>query len=314
MYNIAVFFHKCYLLCSKMDKIKGSLAVFVGAASFGVLSTFVKKAYQQDFTLGEVTGVQVIFGAIFLWLAFLLSSKSNKHHEPRKNPAWQVLLCGFSTGAVSILYYKCVELVPASIAIVLLMQYIWIGTILEFLVFRARPSRIQVVGSVFIIIGTLFSTGIFEEEVQQLSTIGLVYGLLAATAFSLFIILNGRVGNDYPVLQKSALMATGATILVIIVLMPTSLLSIETLQAILPYGVLLSLFGTVIPPSLFAYGMPKTGYSLGSILSAAELPVAVMMSYFVLREHVSVLQWAGVAFILMVIVMINLRNRKSQAL
>lgn len=297
-----------------MNKIKGSLAVFIGAASFGILSTFVKKAYEQGFTLGEVTGVQMAFGVIFLWLAFFLFTKSDKTKTPRKNPAWQVLLCGVSTGAVSILYYKCVGLVPASIAIVLLMQYIWIGTLLELLLFKARPAQIQIIGSVLIIIGTLLSTGVFEEEMQQLSTSGIVYGLLAATAFSLFIILNGRVGNDYPVVQKSALMVTGASILVMIVLTPTSLLSVETLAAILPYGLILSLFGTVIPPMLFAYGMPKTGYSLGSILSAVELPVAVLMSYLVLKESVSTLQWGGVLFILLVIVVINIKKTKQQSL
>ncbi|HAU55105.1 MAG TPA: EamA family transporter, partial [Sphingobacterium sp.] len=44
-----------------MEKLKGALAVFLGASSFGILSTFVKKAYGKGLTLGEVTGIQVLF-------------------------------------------------------------------------------------------------------------------------------------------------------------------------------------------------------------------------------------------------------------
>lgn len=291
-------------------KIKGSLAVLLGAASFGILSTFVKKAYALEFTLGEVTGAQMLFGAAFLWIAHLLSGRSSTRPPRTKHRPWQILLCGITTGAVSILYYKSVELLPASIAIVLLMQYIWIGTLVEWIIFRSDPSKIQVIGSILVICGAILATGLVEKGLNGLSIIGVVYGLLAATAFSMFIILNGRIGKDYPVLQKSALMISGAGILVWIILTPTSLLSLEVFKKILPYGLILSLFGTVIPPTLFAYGMPKTGYSLGGILSSVELPVAVAMSYFILGEDVSFLQWSGVFFILAVVALINLYFKK----
>jgi len=55
-----------------MEKLKGALAVFLGASSFGILSTFVKKAYGQGLTLGEVTGIQVLFGMLMLWLIFIV--------------------------------------------------------------------------------------------------------------------------------------------------------------------------------------------------------------------------------------------------
>jgi drug/metabolite transporter (DMT)-like permease len=54
--------------------------------------------------------------------------------------------------------------------------------------------------------------------------------------------------------------------------------------------------------------MPKIGTSLGSILSAVELPVAVLMSFFVLQETVTVLQWTGVAAILGVVVWTNVKS------
>ena len=42
--------------------LKGILLVFFGACSFGILSTFVKLAYHDGYTLGDVTGAQAFFG------------------------------------------------------------------------------------------------------------------------------------------------------------------------------------------------------------------------------------------------------------
>ena len=159
----------------------------------------------------------------------------------------------------------------------------------------------QIIVIICILAGTLLATGLIEEPLDSFSLVGIGYGLLAATAYSIFMIVNGRVGNDYPAVQKSAIMISGALVLILITLRPISLFSTETFIGILPYGLLLSLFGTVLPPLLFAYGMPKTGYSLGAVLSAVELPVAVCMSYLVLHESVSWLKWLGVLFILLTI-------------
>ena len=301
-------------LCTNfiMDKIKGIIAVFLGAASFGILSTFVKKAYAQGFDLGQITGVQALFGMIFLWALLgstLLFNRRYLSKYPSKSAKWKIIIGGMSTGAVSLLYYKCVQLVPASLAIVLLMQYIWIGQLIEFFLFKHRPSRRTVIGIVIILASTLLATGMFEQELHKINITGVIYGLLAATAYSLILIVSGRVGNDYAPLHKSALMITGASILVFVIMQPVSIFQTEVISTIWPYGVLLAFFGTVLPPVLFAYGMPKTGISLGSILSSVELPVAICMSFYVLHEPVSSLQFLGVAIILGVVIFMNIQKK-----
>jgi len=296
-----------------MNKFKGLIAVFLGAASFGILSTFVKKAYGEGFNLGEVTGVQALFGMVFLWVLLgvvVLFNKGYLKKYPATTPTWKMILSGTATGAVSILYYKSVSLVPASLAIVLLMQYIWIGQLIEFVVFKERPSKKTLIGIAVILASTLLATGLLEKEIQDISLLGIFYGLAAATAYATIIIVNGRVGNDYAPLHKGALMVTGAVILVFVLLQPFSIFQ-AGMDSLWNYGLLLAFFGTVLPPVLFAYGMPKTGVSLGSILSAVELPVAVCMAYFVLHEYVSPLQFFGVVLILAVVVYINTQTKKD---
>jgi drug/metabolite transporter (DMT)-like permease len=296
-----------------MKRFQGALAVFIGAASFGVLSTFVKKAYAAGFSLGEVTGIQAMLGMLILWIIFFFMKigKVDFSKYPRKTPFWKILISGISTGVVSVLYYKCVQLVPASIAIVLLMQFIWIGALINFSIFKQKPTKRQTIGIILILLATLFATGVLESSIQDISIVGIAYGLLAALAYSIFLMVNGKVGNDYPPVQKSALMVTGAFLMIFILLQPVTLFQANIDAQIYKYGVLLALFGAVLPPFLLAYGMPKIDLALGSILSAVELPVAVAMSYFVLHENVSILQWFGVGFILAVVVWTNYKKKAN---
>ena len=77
------------------------------------------------------------------------------------------------------------------------------------------------------------------------------------------------------------------------------------------WGIVLALFGTIIPPLLMNAGFPLTGIGLGSIISALELPVSVTMAYVLLNEDVNVLQWFGIILIIVAIIIMNTNSSKK---
>ncbi|MET4083462.1 drug/metabolite transporter (DMT)-like permease [Pedobacter sp. UYP30] len=290
--------------------LKGILLVFLGACSYGVLSTFVKFAYQDGYTLGDITGTQAFFGAIGLWLLFFSRNAMLKkpHGFVEKTPIYQLLLAGICSGCVSIFYYQSVKLVPNSIAIILLMQFIWIGILLEYFIFKKKITTVQVFSILSVLGGTALASGVFASALKTINTTGIVYGLLAAVCYAGFIMLNGRLGNDYRPIKKAALMVTGSCIFIFIIFPPVFLINGALSGSLFKWGLLIALFGTVIPPLCYAIGVPKTGLALSSILSAAELPIAVLLSALFLHEHVSAGRWFGVAVILSAIAISNLKQ------
>ena len=152
-----------------------------------------------------------------------------------------------------------------------------------------------------------------ETSISALNLKGIGFGLLAALCYAGFLMLSGRIGNEYPTLKKSALMITGACILIFVIFPPAFLFNGALGGSLLKWGLIISVFGTVIPPLFYAEGVPKIGTALSSILSAAELPVAVMMAGFVLQEQVSFLRWVGVAIILSAMILPNLKYLKRKA-
>lgn len=286
---------------------KGIVLVFLGACSFGILSTFVKLAYKEGFTLGEVTGTQVLFGLVTLWTIVLLRRLfgSKVAGTPFRDKL-KLAVMGTSTGLVSIFYYKSVQTVPASIAILLLMQFTWMSLVLEAIVKRKFPSLAQVGTVALVLLGTAMAGRLFSGNIPDFDLAGIVYGLLAALCYTVFLMINGSVGNHMHPTTKSALLLTGACVLILTIFPPVFLVNGALFEGLFKWGLVLAAFGTVIPPLFYAYGIPRTGLGLSAILSAAELPVAVLMSSMVLNEEVWAVQWLGVALILAAIVLSNL--------
>lgn len=70
-------------------------------------------------------------------------------------------------GLTSIFYYKSVQYIPLSVGIVLLIQTVWMGVILEMLLHKKAPGSGKIV-SVFIIMGgTILASNFLAESVDM---------------------------------------------------------------------------------------------------------------------------------------------------
>ena len=78
------------------------------------------------------------------------------------------------------------------------------------------------------------------------------------------------------------------------------------------YGLVLGVFGIILPILLFSIGIPKVGTGMASILSAIELPVAVIVSMLLLHERMTVLQIAGIVVILVGMTLPTIANRRMR--
>jgi drug/metabolite transporter (DMT)-like permease len=274
--------------------------VFTGACCFGILSTFVKVAYQEGYTTGDISGSQACFGMMVLWILYLLQQKTKASAiEQARTASWKVMLAGTSIGLCTHLYYLSVQWIPASVAIIFLMQFTWIGLLLEWFIYGKRPSLLQCISALLIMAGTIMASGLSARHNIALPLKGVLLAMASATVYGVYVVASGRIGNDLPALKKSALIMTGSTAAIFLVATPGFLFMPQIIGGLAKWAIFLGLFGTIIPPLLFSAGIPKTGVILSALLMTAELPVAVITARLVLHEHISLLQWNGVLLMLL---------------
>ncbi|MFH7001745.1 EamA family transporter [Flavobacterium bizetiae] len=285
--------------------------VALGALSFGMLSSFAKIAYGQGYNAGEITFTQAALGAIILWSIVIYKNIRKGSFSLKGN--WKLFLAGSSMGTSAYTYYLSVEYIPASLAIVLLMQMTWISIMAEWLFFKKKPSSIEVIATLIIIAGTVFAGDLLNLEHFDFPLIGIVLGLSSALLYSLYVIFTSKLGNDVPMFEKSALMTTGSAMVILLINLKSITASTHLDLGLLQWGGFLALFGTVIPPICFTTGIPKIGAGLSSILLTLELPAAVFCAHLILNEKITFLQTAGIAIMLGAIIYLNIaKSRKDK--
>lgn len=279
------------------------LMVFLGGCSYGMVSTFVKLAYQQGFGVDAVTGCQYLLAFLGLWLGALLVPRIQLSAKQRL----VLIAAGIPMGLTGIFYNQALLYVDASVAIILLMQFTWITMVIKYVYEHVVPKRHHCVAVVIILLGSVLASGFVQSSIQ-VSWLGVGLGLLSALSSALFLYFSGSVGLMLHPLYKAALMTTGALLIVVVWMPPTFMDNMELLQGVLPYSAVAAVFASVLPVILFNFSMPKVG-NLGSILTASELPMAVFMSTVVLHESVSRVQWLGMVVVLLGIVYANSKKQ-----
>jgi len=296
---------------SQNKVLKGVFFVALGATTYGMLATFVKMAYSEGYTTAEVTTSQFILGIIGILLINAFQKAKHKDNVVKATPKniFNLMLAGTSLGMTSLFYYLAVKYIPVSIGIVLLMQTVWMGVLLEMILDKKLPSKQKVFAVFIVLIGTVLATNILNNEIQ-LDWRGIVWGILAAASFTTTMFTANRVATEISSAQRSLYMLLGGSVIVFSFALATQHEPFN-LNIFLKWGIILSLFGTIIPPMLMNIGFPLTGIGLGSIVSALELPVSVMMAYVLLDEKVILLQWIGIVLIILAIIIMNV-NLKAK--
>lgn len=290
--------------------IKGVFLVALGASSYGMLATFVKLAYQEGYTTAEVTCAQFLMGILGVLLINLFQRLNNG--KPIKNASkgdvLALMVSGSSLGMTSVFYYLCVKYIDVSIAIVLLMQTVWMGVLVEMILDKKIPNTRKILAVIVVLIGTVLATNIFENDFT-VDWRGVMFGLFAAASFTTTMFTANRIAVHLSSAQRSLYMLLGGAVIVLCYAVFTQAAPFNYL-IFLKWGVVLSLFGTIIPPMLMNSGFPATGIGLGSIVASIELPVSVLMAFFILNETVFTIQWIGILLILIAIVIMNLKFKK----
>ncbi|MFY7845496.1 EamA family transporter [Chryseobacterium gambrini] len=318
----------------KRNILKGVLFVGIGASIYGMLATFVKLAYQDGYTTSEVTTSQFLLGIVgLLVLNFIQTITSKKAlPSPTSKEVRNLMLAGTSLGCTSLFYYIAVQYINVSIAIVLLMQSVWFSVVVESFLTKKIPNARKIVSVIIVLVGTILATNLINESLD-LDWKGIFWGLLAAASYTLTMSTSNTLATHLPVFRKSIIMLLGGSVVVFAFLFFAQIgpLHFEGLKSfyltftdntehihsfnysiLWKYGLILSLFGTIIPPILFNVGFPNAGLGLGSIVSSLELPVSVTMAFVLLGEKVIFIQWVGIILILFAIVLMNLPKKDKQ--
>lgn len=271
--------------------------IIIASSSYGILSTIVKLAMGAGYSAGEAITSQYIFGFLLMLIIMLIKERE----IPRINRDGAIILffAGLFTAMTGIVYGQALIYLPASLAVVMLFQFTWIGTFIDCALKRRLPSRIESISLFILFVGTILAAGVIDADLSSIPLKGWILGLLSALSFAIFIQFNARQVEGVSNISRAFIISIIALTVISFVLNPEIIWNGKLASGLWVHGLALGLFGIVLPIILFSIAAPKVGGALTSILSAMELPVAVIVSVIVLHESLTVLQVLGIVFVLL---------------
>lgn len=282
------------------------ILVVIGASSYGILSTIIKLAIQDGYTAAEAVTSQYYIGFCLALLIFIMTHR----RIPQFGGGWTLVLAGLFTAFTGTVYGRAVSYMPASLAVVMLFQFTWIGMLFDCIAHRRLPKRVEVISLFFLFSGTILAAGVIDADISDIPWQGWAWGMLAAVSFASFIMVNQKQVPGMDTITRLLFMSLFATIAITFFQTPEIVWNGTLWTGLWAYGLVLGTFGIVLPIVLFSVAVPKVGTGMASILSAVELPVAVTASVVLLHETLTLLQVVGILIILGGMVLPGIAQRR----
>lgn len=290
-------------------KLQGIIFVLLGAISYGLPASLVKIARTEGVPDGNILFFQFLLAFVFLGIVYVCLTRIGEIRTVpiRANDKRRLVFAGSALALTNSFYFASLASISVAIAAVMLMQSVWITTVLDFLFKKEIPTRNQILCIMVILVGTVLATNVIEL-VDDISIVGLVYGFTAGFCYAITIMMTNSLAPNASSIGRAFYLSLGA--LIVISAIWGWRLNIAELSLSLKWGSIIAIFSIVLPLWCFTQGMPKVTASMGGVLSALELPASIIFAIILLSENVSVLQVFGVLLILIAIASVNVNTIK----
>ena len=290
-------------------KLQDIIFVLLGAISYGLPASLVKIARTEGVPEGNILFFQFLLAFVFLGIVYVCLTRIGEIRTVpiRANDKRRLVFAGSALALTNSFYFASLASISVAIAAVMLMQSVWITTVLDFLFKKEIPTRNQILCIMVILVGTVLATNVIEL-VDDISIVGLAYGFTAGFCYAITIMMTNSLAPNASSIGRAFYLSLGA--LIVISAIWGWRLNLAELYLSLKWGSIIAIFSIVLPLWCFTQGMPKITASMGGVLSALELPSSIIFAIILLSENVSVLQVLGVLLILIAIASVNLNTIK----
>lgn len=217
-----------------------------------------------------------------------------------------IMIQGFiGSAATTILFYLALQRLNAGIASMLLFTH----PILVSLYFMVtKTKKITLTNNLALaaaILGCIMAINVFNIDVSKTPVAGLLIGILSSFTYAFFNIYADVKLSEYDPMV-TMFYTTSITTIVALLLRP----GFFRFEFVMTTGLLfyiceLAVVSGILPIIFLYKGINMVGADKASIVATSELPMTLIMSFFVLGETMDMIQISGIGLILCSIIILQ---------
>ena len=286
-----------------------TLVLFAGIM-WGILGIFVKALREAGFSSVQISALRWIFSALIT--VFAVIAYDRKKMIIKLRDIWIFAFIGiFSSLAMSTFYFLCMGLTSIAVSDVLMYTSpIWV-MIFSALIFKEKITTRKFICIFLSFCGCAFVSGILNGY-GRYSFWGIVFGLCSGIAYSLYGIIGKIALKKYDKITLTVYNVIFAAIgAVFITDIKGAFGLIADNLSCLKYISLLAIFGTVLPFFLYTFALKYTRPSRAAVICCIEPVAAAFVSIFIAKEQLDAFQLAGIAIIILSIILLQSGKENS---
>jgi drug/metabolite transporter (DMT)-like permease len=273
---------------------QGILLVVLTAAGYAFLPILAKFAYEAGLTAQETVTWRFFIATPLIWLLVRRIETGN----PATLPKAGLVLLGILFSFAALVAFFSLELIPASIFIVLAYLYPAIVAVLSLFNGESLPLSGWLALPLTIIGVALTVPEFFTTGFTGLDTTGILLAVGNAVLYSAYILISSRLLRGQNALPTASAISISASLGSLLVIGAISGLQLpQTPQAWL-FVAGIAIVSTVLPITAFFAAIQKLGAPQAAILSTLEPVLVVILSMLLLNEEMLPIQWLGAALII----------------
>lgn len=290
-------------------ELKAVVAALIGSTLVGSVPMFATGLYKEG--MGAASLLFWRYWIAMLLLAPLALWTSPSVREDWKRAGRALFLNAITLGAIqTFTYFRAVETLPSSIVVTIFFTYPILTLAFDRFIFRLPIA----IGSLFavglVFVGALL-TGWPSLSFTSGDPVGIACAVATPIVFSAYMAVSYRFTRQTSSFMGAASIYGGLACAYTMVALFIGLKSPQSLNGWLSMF-WIGTFGGLVQISAFAYALPRLSSSGYSILVSMELVTVVMLGVLVLGEHLSIIQMAGVALVVVGIITDRiLRSRRA---
>lgn len=287
----------------KSNKV-GYIYVFLASFFFALIAVIGKTVFNSGISAFDLLVLQ--YASSILFLAVYFAATDIKRLIISRQRLKDVLIQGFIGSApTTILFYMALEVMNAGIASMLL----FIHPVLVSIYFIATKSKkITLTNNLALIsavLGSIMVINVSNADTQSIPIMGIVFGIAASAAYAFFNI-NADIklkGMDSMVVPFYTSLAS---LIAVIIINPGFFrFDFEFTPNLLIYACELGVISGILPVVFLYKGISLLGADKASIVATTELPITIILSYFVLGEKMELVQLFGIVMIMFSIIILQ---------
>lgn len=291
-----------------MQQLIGILAVFFAGIGFGFLGIFGRLAFDTGMSVGLLLSLRFFIAGFILLLGLLLFQR-RLILLSRKQILISCLLGFLGYAVFSSLYFMSIQGLSVSLAAMLLFTFPLFVNLGEHFILKNKMRLSEILNLLIAFLGLIL---LLWGPVFFDSFVSILYALGAALTYSIYVLVSGQVQKNVHPLSSSLYVIFSAGFGLWLFHQPNLLSDVLFMnQEQWQYVFGLSVICTILPISLFLWGLQKMNSGLASLVVMIEPVVASLAAWILLNEKLKPLQYLGMILILGALVAGSVRKLKS---